>query len=923
VGSRKPTAHSAGTAHWERHREIAVRTALLETKLYLPRSPRGLLARPRLAERLDRGAAGKLTLISAPAGFGKTTLLAGWLAARPAAGAVGWLSLDRDDNQPQLFWSYLIAALRTVLPDVGAGMLALLEAAQPPPIHTVLISLVNEIDAAGVDVVLVLDDYHLIEAPEIQQGMAFLLDHLPARLHLMIVTRADPALPLARLRARGELVEARAADLRFTSEEAAGYLNGAMGLRLATADLAALVGRTEGWIAALQLAALSLQGRDDAAGFIAGFAGDDRYVVDYLVEEVVQLQPVGVQNFLLQTSILGRLSAGLCDAVTGEPGSKAMLEALDRANLFLIPLDDRRRWYRYHQLFADVLRARLLDERPEQLPELHRRASAWYEQNGEQAAAIGHALAAADYGWAADLIERAIPALRRDRQEGTARAWLEALPDELIRTRPVLNVCYAGARLTSGELDDVEARLRDAERWLDGTQPPGQLVVVDQQAFARLPALIAVYRAAIALVGGDLAGTRSQAQRALDLVDADDQLERGAAAGLLGLAAWASGDLEAGHRSYTECLTSLRRAGHLADTFGCAIALADIRIVQGRPGEAMRTYQQTLRLASAPAGPALRGTADMYVGMSEIHVERDELAAARQCLLTSAELGEHLGLPQNAYRWRVAMARLHEAEGDLDGALELLEDAEQRYVSDFFPDVRPVAALRARLQVRRGNLAEALRWAQDRQLSVDDELSYLHEYEHLTLVRVLLGQYQQHRAEHSIRQAGELISRLLAAAEAGGRTGRVIELLVLSAISQQLQGNTRAGLVPLERALTLAEPEGYLRTFLDEGEPMAALLAAVHRATPNYLRRLRTGVAKAAGSPSAGPALIEELSDRERDVLRLLATDLSGPQIARELVVSLNTVRTHTKSIYTKLAVNSRRAAVRRAAELELLTRRG
>src|SRR5579863_1394812 len=399
--------------------------ALLKTKLYVPRSRRGLVPRPRLSERLERGAASRLVLVSAPAGFGKTTLLSEWLAAGPATPAgerlAAWLSLDRGDNDPASFWTYVIAALRTAAPGVGEDALALLQAPGPQPNETVLTVLLNDLGDVAGDIVLVLDDYHVIDAREVQDGMAFLLDHLPPRLHVVIAGRADPALPLARLRARGELAEIRAAELRFTPDEAAAYLNEMMGLQLTARDVAALEGRTEGWIAALQLAALSMQGRDDVAGFIAGFAGDDRYVVDYLVEEVLQRQPDRVQAFLLQTCILGRLSGPLCDAVTGQGGGKAMLEALDRGNLFLVPLDDR----------------------PGQVPDLHRRASGWYEQNGEQSAAIGHSLTAGDFGRAADLIERAITAMSQTRQEATVRGWLDLIPDEVIRVRPVLIVAEA------------------------------------------------------------------------------------------------------------------------------------------------------------------------------------------------------------------------------------------------------------------------------------------------------------------------------------------------------------------------------------------------------------------------------------------------------------------------------------------------
>ena len=856
---------------------------LLETKLYVPGPPRGLVPRPRLSQRLDRGTTSKLMLISAPAGFGKTTLLTEWLAAGPAGPAderlAAWLSLDRADNDPASFWTYVIAALQTVAPGVGESALTLLQAPQPPPIETVLTALLNDLGAITGDIVLVLDDYHVIDARDVQDAMAFLLDHLPPRLHVVIASRTDPALPLARLRARGELVETRAAELRFTPDEAAAYLNEMMGLELTARDVAALEGRTEGWIAALQLAALSMQGRDDVAGFIAGFAGDDRYVVDYLAEEVLQRQSDRVQTFLLQTSILGRLSGPLCDAVTGQGGGKAMLEALDRGNLFLVPLDDRRRWYRYHHLFADVLQARLLDERPDQIPDLHRRASAWYQQNGEPAVAIGHAVAAGDFERAADLVELAIPAMSRTRQEATVRGWLEAIPGEVVRVRPVLSVGFAGALLSGGELEGVESRLRDAERWLDVTTGTdarsvarsAEMVVADEEEYRRLPGMIELYRAALALARGDVPGTVRHARRALEVALADDHLCRAGASGILGLASWASGDLEAGHSAYAECMTGLRRAGHIADTFGCAIALADIRLVQGRLGEAMRTYEQALQRVPEQGGPVLRGTADMYVGMSGVHRERNDLHAATQQLLRSQELGEHTGLPQNRYRWRVAMARIRQAEGDLDGALDLLNEAERVYLGDFFPNVRPVPALRARIWIAQGSLGEALGWAREQGLSVDDDLSYLREFEHITLARVLMARYQDERAERSVHEAIRLLDRLLRAAEEGERAGSVIEILVLRALAYQRHGDIPAALSCLERAVTQAEPEGYVRVFADEGPPMASLLrvAARQQTGGNYVRQLLAAVTETETEQN-GPvkqALIEPLSERELDVL--------------------------------------------------------
>jgi LuxR family maltose regulon positive regulatory protein len=888
---------------------------LLATKLHAPRRRRGAIPRPRLSERLDRGREAALTLVSAPAGFGKTTLLTEWLAAAPERRSTAWLSLDARDNDPVLFWTYLLSALQTTSSGVGAGALALLQSAGTS-MDEVLGTLVNDLSAATDDVVLVLDDYHLVDAREVHDRMAFLIEHLPPRIQLVIATRADPPLPLPRLRARGDLVEVRADDLRFTAEEAAAYLGEAMGTGLTADDVAALETRTEGWIAALQLAALSMRGRDDVAGFIAGFAGDDRYIVDYLVEEVLERQPDDVRTFLLQTSILSRLNGSLCDVVVGREGGRAMLEALDRANLFLVPLDDRRHWYRYHHLFADVLRARLLDEQPEQLPDLHRRASGWYEVNGEPSEAIHHALAGGDAQRAADLVEAAMPAVRQERQETTLRHWLEALPDEVMRERPVLSVTYAGTLVQHGEFQGVDARLRDAEHWLETTPTADDAVV------RRVRSEVALYRAALAQVRGHLSDTVIYACRVLDLVGPDEPLVRGAAAGLLGLAHWSSGDLETAYRCWSDSHADLSRAGHRADTLGVSIALADIRIAQGRLRDARAVYERGL--ADATSGfPVLRGAADMHVGLSELFRERNELEAARRHLTASTELGEHAGLPQNRHRWLIAMARVHEAEGDLRAAVDLLDEAERRYVGDMFPDVRPIAALRARLWVSAGRAGEALAWARERGLSADDDLAYLREFEHVTLVRALLAHHADSADERSLGDATRLLERLLRAAEEGGRTGSVLELLVLRALTHRARGDVAGALGELERALTLAEPEGHVRIFVDEGAPMVALLKALgkHRTVPDYVRRLLAALTAADEGAPVQHGLVEPLSARELEILRLLGTDLDGPGIARELVVSLNTVRTHTKNIYAKLGVKNRRAAVRRAIDLDLLSR--
>lgn len=900
---------------------------ILATKLYVPSPRPKAVSRPRLIERLNEGLHGKLILISAPAGFGKTTLVSEWIEKieRPTA----WLSLDERDNDFTRFLSYLVAALRTIAPNFGEGVLGALQSPLPPPAETMLTALLNEMASVTGDFILVLDDYHVINAKSVDDALTFVLEHLPPQMHLIITTRDDPQLPVARLRARGQLTELRATDLRFTPSEATDFLNQVMQLGLSMADIATLETRTEGWIAGLQLAALSMRNHRDISEFIGAFAGDNHYIVDYLVEEVLNHQPEPVRNFLLQTAILDRLNGPLCDAVTGQQESSTRLEALNRGNFFVVPLDDRHHWYRYHQLFADVLYTHLMAEQPDQVAALHYRASEWYEHQGSASDAIHHALAARDFARTASLIELAMPALRRSRQEALVLGWLRALPVELFRCRPVLSVHYAGVLLQSGKLEGVEARLRDAERWLEpkvdkGTQresASAEMVVLDEGEFRGLAGSIAMYRAASALALGDLLATMKYARQVPDVVSEDDHLRRAAAAGLLGIAYWTNADLEAAQRSYVDCMARLQRIGHLSDAIGCAIALADIRIVQGRLHEAMRTYEYFLALAKEQGTPVPRGTADMYVGMSDLYREHHDLNTATQLLLRSRELGEFAGLPQNPYRWCVAMARIREVEGDLNGALDLLHEAESRYAGDFSPNVRPVAALRTRLWIAQGRLGEAQSWAHERGLSIENEMSYLREFEHITLARVLLSRYRSEGADHALLDAIQFLDRLLKAAEEGGRTGSVIEILVLQALARQAHGDIPAALIALERALTLSEPEGYIRVFVDEGSSMAVLLekAAKHGISPRYAHQLLTAFGKTEDRPPVSHALIDPLSERELEVLRLLGTDLDGPDIARQLTVSLNTIRTHTKNIYTKLGVNNRRAAVRRAEELGLL----
>ncbi len=908
----------------------AMSAPIVTTKLYIPPLRPNSVVRPRLLARLNDGLHHKLTLISAPAGFGKTTLASAWLArcGRPAA----WLSLDSADNDPNRFLAYLIAALQAIAPTIGVDVMGLLQSSQPPTIDTLLPTLLNEIATMPQPAILVLDDYHLLDAAPIDQALAFLVEHLPPALHLVIVTREDPQLPMARLRARGHLTELRAADLRFTPTEATTFLAEVMHLDLSPADIAALEARTEGWITGLQLAALSMQGQQDTSGFIRAFAGDHRYILDYLVDEVLQRQPAATRSFLLQTSILERLYGPLCDAVTGQAGGSMRLEALHRGNFFVIPLDDTRHWYRYHHLFAEVLVAHLRAEQPDDIALLHQRASAWYEQHNLVADAIRHAFAAEDFVHAANLIERVWQALRQSRQDATLLGWLSAIPGQVLDHRPTLSVAYAHVLLANGVFEGVEERLRAAEQCLN-TQAAeraksgdpateAERSTGDTAASHQLPGTIAIARAGLALARGDVPATVTYAQQAFDLAPADEYLLRGAANGFLGLAAWARGDLAAAHDIFAQGMAMLQQAGNIADVINGTITLATIRMAQGHLRDAMRTYERGLQLATAYGDSAPRGTADLYVGMSELMLEQGNLQAAMQLLQQSTNLGEHAGFPQNRYRWHVAMARIHEVEGALDSALTQLDEAEHLYMSDFSPNVRPIAALRVRVWIAQGRLAEALSWAREQGLSIQDSPSFLREFEHITLARVLLAHAQHQRDERSLSEVASLLERLERAAEAGERTGSLIEILLVEALVYQAQGNLAAALRPLARALALAAPEGYTQSIIREGPAMAELLIKMAGGHPKeYIHRLLAAFGEHEyehASPSIAQPLVEPLSERELDVLRLLRTELSGPEIARRLMVSLNTIRTHTRNIYDKLGVTNRLAAIRRADELEL-----
>lgn len=914
---------------------------LLATKLHVPEPRRDLVARPRLRQLLDSAehSSTRLVLISAPAGFGKTTVLSQWLAATDGSATrrdVAWVSLDAGDNDLRRFLNHVISAFQTLTPEVGQEAQAVLDAAGNLPTDAVLTSLINDLDTLAEATLLALDDYHEITASAVHEALGFLLGHLPQHILVTITTRSDPPLPLGRLRSNGCLVELRAADLRFTSDEARVLLNDVMGLELGPADINTLDERTEGWAAGLQLAALSIRGRDDAAAFVNAFAGSHRFVLDYLLEEVLNRQSDDVRAFLLDTSVLRQMNAPLCSALTGRGDARQVLEMLERDNVFVVPLDDERAWYRYHHLFADALRARLRSEQPERVAELHGAASRWYAEHGSLAEAVDHAESSGDVERTADLIELALPDLRKQRRGDTMHAWVNGMPEEVVHRRALLATLMAWSRLSQGDLDSVEAWLDAAETALESKQHVAveeartalaAAVEAWEQEVRELPAMVAVYRASVAQARGDVAGTVAHARHALDLANPTDHFSRGAAAGFLGLAAWAAGDLTTAVDTFSEALANLHAAGNLADALGATVVLANMWLARGRPDEARRQYERALAAANRHPGP-LATTGDLHIGLADILREHDELDAAAEHLETARQLGASASLPENRHRWYTTKAGLLRAHGDLDGAVEMLESAAPLYQPGFFPDVRPIAAAKARVRISQGQLAEVADWAVETATTVTDAPSYLSEFNQLTLARLLIAENRANvpgvAPTGTLEDVVRMLDRILRSAKAANRTGSLVEARMLRALAHAAAGNTEAALGDLAAAVTDGVPAGYCRLFLDEGAPMQDLLHAVVRerrghGASEYAGQLLDTVTTRPQRLAAAPTTDEALSDRELEVLRLLATDLTGPEIARQLYVSVNTLRTHTKHIFTKLEVNTRRAAVTRATELNLL----
>jgi LuxR family maltose regulon positive regulatory protein len=855
-------------------------TPVLATKLYVPPPPPKAVLRPRLVERLEEGLHAKLTLVSAPAGFGKTSLVSAWAAGcgRPVA----WLSLDETDNDSTRFLVYLVAAVRTVAPDVGEAVLAALQSAQPPSTEATLTALLNELAALPDRFVLVIDDYHVIDARPIDTAVAFLLEHLSPQLRLVIATREDPQLPLARLRGGGQLSELRVADLRFTPAEAAGFLNQAMGLSLSAEDVATLETRTEGWIAGLQLAALSLRGHPDATGFIQSFTGSHHFVLDYLLAEVLHRQSESVQAFLLRTSILDRLCGALCDAVLRDPDvpGQATLEYLERANLFLVPLDSERRWYRYHHLFADLLR-----QRGTSSPELHARASQWLEEHGLELEAFQHAAAANDVERAERLIEgRGVPLQYRGAGAAVLN-WLESLPTTVLNARPSLWVTFATALFFVGRHTAVEQQLQAAEAALHGTDSDD------------LVGRIASIRATLAVIQHDAETIVVQSRRALEYLHPDNLPFRTAATYTLGHALQLQGDRVAASRAYADVIALSSSFGDSIYTIAATLGLGQVQESETHLSAAQANYQRAVELAGDPPRTI---ASEAYLGLARIAYERNDLESAEQHAQRCLELTRKIDSVDTFATYAVLVARVRLAQGDVAGASAILDEAEAFLRQHNFPFRLPdVAGAQVLVLLRQGQLAAAT------------QLAAVHELP-LSRARVQL-------AAGDTSAALAILEPWRQHVEAHGWADERLRVMVLQALVLQAHGDRDAAVHQLLEALALAEPGGFVRTFVDEGAPMTELLsaAAASGQMSDSIRKLLAGSSGQTPRPAA-QSLIEPLSPRELEVLRLITQGLSNQEIGARLFLALDTVKGHNRRIFGKLHVQRRTEAVARARELGL-----
>lgn len=841
----------------------------------------------------------------------------------PAVGAA-WLSVDKEDNDPERFWTYFVAALQTIQRGLGRRSLEMLQTGKAPSIRAVLTALINDINGAKRDFVLVLDDYHEVKSKSVHESLSFLVDQLPPQAHLILATRVDPPLPLARLRVRRQLTELRAVDLRFTTDEAEAFFNDVMELGLTTDNVEALDSLTEGWIAGIQMAAISMQGCESIPRFIAEFSGTQQHIVDYLVEEVLGRQDSSVQQFLVRTSVLDRLSAPLCDAVTGEDSGQGMLDYLQSANLFVVPLDESRKWFRYHHLFSDSLRDRLQKTHPDLVPELHRRASAWFGHEGLDSEAIQHALAAGDLEHAADLIEAVAVPLISQGKISAPQGWLEKLPEDVILSRPWLCIGLANVRSARGQLTDVEPLVEAAESLLSRDRKGA--AAAGSKSDRRIRNHLTALRIPLVLARGETAEGIRMCQEILGQMPDDQPTVRCLITLYLGLARWMNAELPKAVQYLEEAIVLGQTTGNFFIALVAMGHLADIRAGQGRLHDAAEASRRAIRLGTDwGGGEPLPATSYAHICLAKVLYEWNEIEEAVRYLDRAIELSRQGAQMTIAVMAVPGLAPLTELIGRttaLSDALDELEGLASASHSTVMS--RIIAAWRARLSLARGNITEAMEWATSREnqgVREDDMLDFPLEFEYLTLARLNVTRGQLYGVP-------AMLERLRKKAEDEGRIGSVIEIQVLRAVALRAQGRTDEAVTALQSALSLAEPEGYVRTFVDAGEPMAALLrsALERRVMPDYVSRLLASFGAAVGKDgsNAFPGthlefILEPITGRELEVLRLLAAGASNRQIAEELALVTGTVKAHLLNIYRKLDVHSRTQAVARARDLNLL----
>jgi LuxR family maltose regulon positive regulatory protein len=886
---------------------------LLRTKLYLPSIRPNQIARPRLSNLLDASLDRALILVSAPAGYGKTTLVSSWLKEKQIPSA--WLSLDDSDNDPIRFLQYLLATLVPFAPAIENDLFGMLQGIQPAQYEKVINLLVIELASVSNPFVLILDDFHTIYSEAVLRILTYLLDHLPPQMRLAILSRTDPPLPLSRFRVRNQLLDIRVDQLRFTRDEIAAFLNDTMGLALSSNDLSAMEMRTEGWIAGLQLATLSMQGSKDIHGFVTAFTGSHHYVMDYLVEEVLKRQPVNVGAFLLQTSILDRLCGSLCEAIvetepTGPVDGHAMLEALDKMNLFVIPLDDERHWYRYHHLFADVLKKRLEHQHSHLLPELHRRASEWYEQNGFIAESIQQAIAAGDQDRAAQLIEQNGCLLLISGEVTTLLNWADAIEFQS-ETRPWLAIQKAWALALTGDLDQIEPTLQIPEKLLSPLEPTVEV--------RTMLGTIAAARAFYANSQGDTYTAAEYGRHALDLLpecSSISQSIRSVSTSILGDASWINGNLGEATHAYSDAIHIGREAGNLHLVIIANTNLGDILIEQGQLYKAADRYTRSLQMAVRPDGQKSPLAGSLCAGLGRLAYERNQLQEADQYIHLCIDLCRQWGdIELHAVAYAM-LALLEQARGNTEAVQEAVRGAEQ------LTGEHPLSSRRSiqvqsdlvRIWLAQGNLEKVAQLIQKNGLNIEDDIPYLREPEYVILLQMLL-------ARNDYEGALALSERLLKLAETAGRMGLVIKILILQALALHGKKETGQAMVPLERALALAKPEGYIRSFLDEGEAMTRLLckAQAHQVGNGYAAELLSKIGEISDmtQPSM-QLLIEPLTTREVEVLKLIETGCSNQDIAGQLFISIPTVKRHISNIYAKLGVKSRTQAIAIGKELNI-----